>query len=335
MECRAAVLQGFYAGRRSVSFHDKNKVFSSIARIPIMRTAAVNILSAMDRYNNARCGEIVAEVCDRLKEMEIHPAAARLQMIALVGRVTDYYIEAGLDADEIEALAVNSMTNLLSCGFIGDAREIVEAFCDSIQKLNKSSHQSVDARFRQYVDDCIEKYSADCSFSLSFAAELSNYSPSYFSRLFARVYGMPFSRYLADYRVERAVRLLTQESLSLQDIALKTGFRSTSYFCSVFKGRMGISPRQYQNRRSRKIGEKPLKAGDAGGGAAYGAEDVEGMEGLAGMEGMEGMEGVADTEDASVAPGGAAESEAESEAEAPAGADGAGPIEGEPALLTK
>jgi AraC-like DNA-binding protein len=264
-ECKAAILQSFYSGKRTVSFFDKQKAFSGVAQIPAMRTAFINVVSALDCGDSGRCSEIFAGLCGSLKDMEMHPTTARLHMIGMISRVADYYIDAGLDAEEIEPAAISSMAGVLGCGFIGGIQGIVEAFCASVRRLHKSAYQSVEARFRQYVDDCIEKYSADCSFSLTFAAALSNYSPSYFSRLFAKVYGVPFSRYLADYRIDKAIRLLAQEALSLQDIAMKTGFRSTSYFCSVFKSRMAASPRQYQNRRLKEAGAEPAGMDLAGG----------------------------------------------------------------------
>jgi len=45
--------------------------------------------------------------------------------------------------------------------------------------------------------------------------------------------------------IERAKKLLLQESMSLHEVARKVGFCSTSYFCSVFKKKTNKSPRQY------------------------------------------------------------------------------------------
>jgi AraC-like DNA-binding protein len=182
---------------------------------------------------------------DTIKNANVSPMTIKLLIARLFGRITDYYTEAGLDHGELSQIAMDSAVELLDCGFFIDFTGILMNFCEKICKLHSGSRQSPDERFRRNVNDCIERHSSDCLFGLSAIASMSSYSPSYFSRLFTRIYGIPFSQYLASYRVDRAKRLLTQESMSLHEVARKVGFCSTSYFCSVFKKKTGKSPRQY------------------------------------------------------------------------------------------
>lgn len=52
--------------------------------------------------------------------------------------------------------------------------------------------------------------------------------------------------YINKKRVERAVQLLTNTSLSMEDISQKCGFSSGSYFTKIFKQNMGVTPLKFK-----------------------------------------------------------------------------------------
>lgn len=68
----------------------------------------------------------------------------------------------------------------------------------------------------------------------------------HFSRLFSKWYGMPPSVFLREIRMEKAVRLLQTERLTIKEIAERCGFSESSYFCKVFRKEMGISPEAFR-----------------------------------------------------------------------------------------
>jgi two-component system response regulator YesN len=77
-------------------------------------------------------------------------------------------------------------------------------------------------------------------------AEKLGVSPEYFSYLFARDIKVNFSRFLRQYRIEMAVRLLDQGETSLEEVARKAGFSDKKYFCKCFKEEKGISVGEYR-----------------------------------------------------------------------------------------
>lgn len=244
-ECKTALSYAFYSGKRAVEIFDGENCKKAYVRQDITQAYFTNIITRLDKCDAASCRPIADEMADRLKKSETPHLTARLLVARLFGRITDYYADAGLDQDALLTVAKDSVVELFNCNFLTQFADIVAAFCEKIGELYNGARQSPDERFRRHVSDCIERHSSDCLFGLGAIAALSNYSPSYFSRLFARTYGEPFSRYLASYRVERAKKLLMQESMTLQEVARKAGFCSTSYFCSVFRKKTGKSPRQY------------------------------------------------------------------------------------------
>ena len=79
-------------------------------------------------------------------------------------------------------------------------------------------------------------------------AEHVHLSPVYFHGLFRRAVGKSPYEYVTRLRIEEAKRLLLTAGLSMAEISDACGFSSQSYFNHVFKGRIGITPRDYRRQ---------------------------------------------------------------------------------------
>jgi AraC family transcriptional regulator of arabinose operon len=67
-------------------------------------------------------------------------------------------------------------------------------------------------------------------------------SPNYAAALFKSITNQTISQYVHDQRMKRALYLLTESQLSIQEIAEFLGYRDLSYFYRVFKRLMGSPP---------------------------------------------------------------------------------------------
>ncbi|HBF15578.1 MAG TPA: hypothetical protein DDW30_07880 [Clostridiales bacterium] len=80
-------------------------------------------------------------------------------------------------------------------------------------------------------------------------AELVHLSVPYMHKRFVKEIGTPPIRYLNQYRIQCAQRLLLEESLTVTKIAEATGFIDPNYFCCVFQRFSGgLSPTEYRKR---------------------------------------------------------------------------------------
>ena len=82
--------------------------------------------------------------------------------------------------------------------------------------------------------------------SQSAMAERAGLNKDYFSRAFKEVTGMNFSKWINAIRVEKAVSLLPEESLSLTEIAMLSGFKSIPSFNRVFVEYKGVPPSKFR-----------------------------------------------------------------------------------------
>ena len=93
----------------------------------------------------------------------------------------------------------------------------------------------------KYVEVNCEK-----ELSLHMLGEVFNLSPNYLSTQFKQFSGQGFSEYLADRRIEKAVRLLNSTSRTVKEIANQVGYYSISHFIKLFTKHKGCSPAEYR-----------------------------------------------------------------------------------------
>ena len=80
-------------------------------------------------------------------------------------------------------------------------------------------------------------------------ADSVHLSVSYMHKQFTKEMGIPPIRYLNQYRIQCAQRLLLEENLTVAKIAEATGFLDPNYFCCVFQRYSeGLSPTEYRKR---------------------------------------------------------------------------------------
>ncbi len=70
--------------------------------------------------------------------------------------------------------------------------------------------------------------------------------PNYVTGVFRQVFGVGLREYLTQCRLAQAQHLLITSELSVLDVALESGFGSSSRFFAVFNERHGCSPRTYR-----------------------------------------------------------------------------------------
>lgn len=115
----------------------------------------------------------------------------------------------------------------------------------SSRNSNKASSDAVE-RCKKYMEDnCKEEI------TLQKLGDLTGYSHIHIMRLFKKEVGLTPHRWLTEIRIGRAKRLLGDSSATLEEIAEKCGFSSTSHFKTLFKERTGFTPGAYRKNTSR------------------------------------------------------------------------------------
>ena len=86
------------------------------------------------------------------------------------------------------------------------------------------------------------------AWSLDRLARTAAMSRSAFAERFSRVLGIPPARYVAEWRMQQARRLLRDRHLPIAEVAMEMGYTSEAAFSRAFKRIAGTSPGQIRRR---------------------------------------------------------------------------------------
>lgn len=114
--------------------------------------------------------------------------------------------------------------------------------------LARVDRDAAAARLRQLFEQ--EQIHRSESLSLATVAEMLGLSAHQLSELVNTAFGMGFSRFVRQYRVETAKRMLIEEPrASVLSVGMASGFNSQSSFYVAFKEQVGEVPGEYRQRR--------------------------------------------------------------------------------------
>lgn len=176
------------------------------------------------------------------------------ELIILTSRAA---IAGGADPEQVAELKKKTVLNLknskISGRFLEWVEDMVRGFVTLITENWGSSSNSLIDMAKNYINQNYQK-----SITLEQVASFTHLNPSYFSRYFKEKTNMNFVEYLTRLRLEKSKELLLSSKLTIDKIALKTGFRSNSYFTSVFKKYEGITPTEFRTIYGQKNQYPPL-----------------------------------------------------------------------------
>ena len=76
--------------------------------------------------------------------------------------------------------------------------------------------------------------------------------PSYLSRLMKQELGMPFSKYLTNVRISKAIELMRDPNRRIWQVAEAVGYSGGNYFSVAFKKVLGVAPADYRLEEQRR-----------------------------------------------------------------------------------
>lgn len=82
--------------------------------------------------------------------------------------------------------------------------------------------------------------------ALDTVAGIASMTVPAFCRYFKKLAGKPFTKFVNEYRVVHACKLLTEEEWSISEICYESGFKNVSNFNKFFKQITGKSPSEYR-----------------------------------------------------------------------------------------
>ena len=117
-----------------------------------------------------------------------------------------------------------------------------------VSLLSEARGEKSDYRLIQSVQEYVRNNYQNPELTNFEIAQKFNYHPYHVSRLMKAHTSKTLRDYIIDYRLRMAKNYLITTSLSVTEIAEKTGFASYTYFIKIFRERTGVSPLKYKNQ---------------------------------------------------------------------------------------
>lgn len=100
------------------------------------------------------------------------------------------------------------------------------------------------SRTKAYVDE----HFTDTGISITSISDAVGLTPYYISKLFKQYNGTKLPTYINNLRIEYAKELLVSDkSINVGDVAIKSGYENTRTFLKLFKEKTGLTPTQFRN----------------------------------------------------------------------------------------
>ena len=113
------------------------------------------------------------------------------------------------------------------------------------KKVNgKTSSRHIIKEITDYI-----KYNYNQKLMINDLAQRFYLNPSYLSGLFKEETGKPFTAYLVECRLNKAIELLETTELSSSEISASVGYEDYFHFSKLFKKHIGVSPSYYRKNK--------------------------------------------------------------------------------------
>lgn len=170
------------------------------------------------------------------------------------GRITMSLLRETVRREVMEQITVNKLPHVYPCRQ-EDALQLVreqiaqcclpQQLCVAVAEMltSRQEEEGFKSNVLIYID---AHYGSGCL--LDEISQAFHYSTAHFSRLFSAEFGTTYTRFMSDYRLERAKNLLMQTEMSVREIAQRVGIGDAGYFIRQFSKKFQVSPEKYRRR---------------------------------------------------------------------------------------
>jgi len=122
--------------------------------------------------------------------------------------------------------------------------EICHKYCLLVKNYANPEYSRLTKDIIAYIQLHLEE-----KLSLDFLAGHFGKNPSVLSNSFSKETGQTLTKYIHQVRIKEALRLFNTTDMSVSEISLAVGYQDFSYFSKVFTQNVGMSPREYRQKR--------------------------------------------------------------------------------------
>ncbi len=199
----------------------------------------------------AAAAGILDKIRASLREIPRDTEEVKVKMIEFL-----YQIRKGFEETSRQKIAPEELNwerdvvyKLMKAHTLDQVLEVLEAAVAYFQRSARESQsaftQSLVGRIQSYIRRNLHR-----EIVLNDIAQYIGRNPTYVSHIFRAETGETLFEYITRLRMERAIQLLLESRLKIQEIAAAVGYEEQSYFCQVFKKYTGRTAGSYRKMQA-------------------------------------------------------------------------------------
>ena len=245
--CRETYDNLFMDTREAVRFAGQEQKRRTSRKITTLEQHRAELISTISALDQDKLQQVLDAIMDCLLKDDMTASQIKLYMASLVSLVTEYFNDLVVDWNDINDASISTARIILDVNYASSLKRVAFRFFCKIANNLKAMYLTKELQLRQRIDHCFEVLYKDPEFNIATVAEQTGYNVSYFGKLFKKIYGVTFNGYLSRYRVSHSKVLLRDTSMPINLVAEQVGFNNYTYYYTVFKAILGVTPQQYRH----------------------------------------------------------------------------------------
>lgn len=156
--------------------------------------------------------------------------------------------KGGLHPIYLDSISSKYAVQIEQCTYLHQIANLINSmqveYCDSVKKFSLKNYSSTIRKAIEFIRINLNHY-----LSLNSISEALYVSSYELSRQFKKETGETITEYINKRRINEAVFILENKSISITDISYMVGFNDVNYFTKVFKKIKGMTPSEYRKNK--------------------------------------------------------------------------------------
>lgn len=200
---------------------------------------------ALLAFNTEASLEVIQRLFDYTKSNQctLHSAKYICYDIFSLLKKTPVLANIGYVNTSFQGLDITNLTDFETVDdFFTALTAIIQKAVVSTDNTKAILRHNIGQELVNYINEHCFSY----DFQITSMAEYFSVSPQHMRKLFKNHTGIGLSDYIANYKLEKAMQLLRETNMTLQDIVFEIGNTDVSGFIRLFKQKTGMTPGQYR-----------------------------------------------------------------------------------------
>ena len=127
-------------------------------------------------------------------------------------------------------------------------KQLREHYTSELSQDARTGASKIDRRFINEFIAIVEKNLGNDHFSAEDICKETHISRLQLNRKIKALLDMNVNDYILNARLQKAKYLLSNQDLTIAEVAYKVGFASQAYFATVFKSKLSVTPSEYKDK---------------------------------------------------------------------------------------